>query len=61
MGAQESEVDQPAPLVHVSVRVPADLLERLDAVRRPYRTRMRRTEHIRAALREYVERHGGAQ
>ena len=45
------------PTVHTSVRVPRSLLRDLDALRRPYRTTWTRTEHVREAIREYVERH----
>lgn len=45
------------PTVHTSVRVPLSLLAALDALERPYRATMTRTEHIREAVREYVQRY----
>lgn len=55
MGEETEEVDG-VEQMHVTVRIPVELVEAVDAVEIPYRA-MTRSAHVREALIDYVNKH----
>lgn len=56
MGEEVDETEETAGHMHVTVRIPIDLVDAVDAVEIPYRS-MSRSAHVREALIDYVNKH----